>query len=148
MRAFNPFSRPSKAGSSREIDADPSNVLDRLYALFNPAQLETEGTSHPSGDVEGIALVEKQDDADASRVSSSTSPPSEREAIKVFIVTWNMADALVSLYDSCVRGADLNLAAQGRFEVPSRRDSFLHRSDTHYRLTATPHRKTSIHTTS
>lgn len=83
--------------SQNQLQQDGPNVLSRLHALF---RADTRDTDPPR--TRRLSIGERLDRARTGPADMpDTLPPKiqDREAIKVFVVTWNMGDALVGFFE-------------------------------------------------
>lgn len=94
----NPNHTHDNVSSPSEHLSDGQNVLSRLHALFKADTREGETSRR-------MSIGERLDRARTGPAGlgdmpagAPVPPVKEREAIKVFVVTWNMGDALVSDY--------------------------------------------------
>ena len=98
-KPLRPFSKSPHTVSPSPTDSEPSNVLTRLHALFNHSQASQDGLPKSASGESGTSPVDI-DQAILRENANPTPPLTERQAIKVRIVTWNMGDALVRLFMS------------------------------------------------
>ncbi len=82
------------------------HLFGRLQALFPTSHGSTDAASSPdmidvsspTGSESGFASIQRAKTEPAQSRPVQIVPEPDREAIKVLIVTWNMGDALVSLW--------------------------------------------------
>lgn len=109
-RPLSTYHHTSSTTIPQEQQQDGPNVLSRLHALFRADTRE----EHPR--TRRMSFEERLDRAKtgpADTPEASVQSIKDREAIKVFMITWNMGDALVRLNGAAC--ADTSLKVTSRY---------------------------------
>jgi len=89
-----PYTTSTSTTNTQDGTQDGPNVLSRLHALF---RADTREESAHSRRMSFGERLERARTGPADTPGSSVQSIKDREAIKVFMITWNMGDSLVCL---------------------------------------------------
>jgi len=89
-----PYTTSTSTSNTQDGPQDGPNVLSRLHALF---RADTREESAHTRRMSFGERLERARTGPADTPGSSVQSIKDREAIKVFMITWNMGDSLVCL---------------------------------------------------